>query len=93
METVSAWKFSFGVETSKIAEFLKEIKETCVVPAVSFGMEPCILRGFGVETTKSAEFLKEIKETCSLVVSAWKLVPAWKSVFPPNIGGSLYVAF
>ena len=30
---VSAWKFSFGVETSKIGEFLKEIKETCVVPA------------------------------------------------------------
>ena len=50
----------------------------------SFGMEPCSLRGFGVETTKNVEFLKEIKETCSLEVSAWKLVLAWKLVFPPN---------
>ena len=67
----------------------RKIKETWAVPAgmgsqSSFGMEPCSLRGFGVETTKNVEFLKEIKEMCSLEVSAWKLVLAWKLVFPPN---------
>ena len=54
---VSAWKFSFGVETSKIEEFLRKNKENQRNVGVagrhgisgSFGVEPCSLRGFGVE--------------------------------------------
>ena len=53
----SAWKFSFGVETSKIKEFLRKIKENQRNVggagrhgiSVSFGVEPCSLQGFGME--------------------------------------------
>ena len=54
---VSAWKFSFGVETSKIEEFRRKNKENQRNVGVAgrhgisggFGVEPCSLWGFGVE--------------------------------------------